>query len=408
MARAVKGGSALPHGYSRLDKILLNKYLALPVFLFVMAAVFWLTFGFLGKYLTVAMRLLIDVSGGGLRDLLVKWNAPAWLTALFSEGIVGGAGTVLTFLPQITLLFFFLAFLEVTGYLSRVAFMTDGIFRKVGLSGRSAFTLLMGFGCSTTAVLTARGLESEAQRKKTVLLTPFMSCSARLPVYSVVAAAFFMNQWLLIFGLYILGAAVALPLSLILEKIPALKSPEPAFIMEMPPYRLPSARRVGVLIWKNVKLFLSRVATVVFGLSVIIWLLSNFSFALRFVPDAPGARSITETLGVFLAWFFKPLGFGNWQAATALLSGFVAKETVVSTLESLAHGGGIASVLPGGVPSALSFCVFVLLYTPCISAVGAIRKELGAKWMWFSIALSTGVAYLVSFVVYWAAFFLLC
>jgi ferrous iron transport protein B len=278
--------------------------------------------------------------------------------------------------------------------------MTDGLFRRVGLSGRSAFTLLMGFGCTTTAVLTARGLESEAQRKKTVLLTPFMSCSARLPVYSVVAAAFFNGQWLLIFGLYVLGAAVALGLSLIFEKIPALKSPEPAFIMEMPPYRLPTAGRVGRIIWKNVRLFLSRVATVVFGLSVIVWILSNFSFAFRFIPDTPGARSMTECIGSVLAWLFKPLGFGNWRAATAILSGFVAKETVVSTLEGLAGAGGIASVFGGGVLSAVSFCVFVLLYAPCISATGAIRQELGRKWMWFSLGLQTIVAYLTSFVVY--------
>ncbi|GHV00850.1 ferrous iron transporter B [Clostridia bacterium] len=401
IARAVRSESVLPHGYSRLDKILLNKYLALPLFLGILAVVFYWTFGLIGKYMTAGMKLLIDLLGGGLDGLLNRWNAPAWLAALVSDGIVGGAGTVFTFLPQITLLFLFLAFLEDTGYLARVAFMTDGLFRKAGLSGRSAFTLLMGFGCTTTAVLTARGLESEAQRKKTVLLTPFMSCSARLPVYSVVAAAFFVDQWLLIFGLYALGAAVALALSLLLEKVPALKSPEPAFIMEMPPYRLPTAGRVGRIIWKNVRLFLSRVATVVFGLSVIVWILSNFSFAFRFVPENLNAKSMTEWVGMWLAWLFKPLGFGSWQAATALLSGFVAKETVVSTLESLSGSGGLAAVFGGNKLSALSFCAFVLLYAPCVSAAGAIKQELGRKWMWFSVGLSTGVAYSVSFVVYW-------
>jgi ferrous iron transport protein B len=401
MARAVTGNAARPHGYSRLDKILLNKALALPVFAAVLAAVFYLTFGLIGKTMTAGMKYLVDLLGGAAAGLLARWGAPAWLSALFSEGVVGGAGTVFTFLPQITLLFLFLAFLEDTGYLSRVAFMTDGLFRKAGLSGRSAFTLLMGFGCTTTAVLTARGLESEAQRKKTVLLTPFMSCSARLPVYSVVAAAFFLDQWLLIFGLYALGAAAALVLSLALEKIPALKSPEPAFIMEMPPYRLPTAGRVGRIIWKNVKLFLSRVATVVFGLSVIVWILSNFSFGFRFIPDTPGARSMTEWIGAALAWLFKPLGFGNWRAATAILAGFIAKETAVSTLQSLAGSGGLPSVFGGSALSALSFCVFVLLYAPCVSAAGAVKQELGRKWMWFSIILSTGVAYTASFVVYW-------
>jgi ferrous iron transport protein B len=409
-ARIKRGKACTPSKFPRssIDKVMLNKYLALPLFVLVMAAVFYLTFGLLGKYMTLGVKAAIDLIGDGASRALIRLNAPMWIKGLLTEGVIGGAGTVVTFLPQITLLFLFLAFLEDTGYLSRVAFMTDGIFRKVGLSGRSAFTLLMGFGCSTSAVMTARHSESEALRRKTVLLTPFMSCSARLPVYSVIAAAFFLNQWLLIFGLYALGVAAALLLSLIFERFPALRSGEPSFIMEMPPYRLPSAGRVGTIIWRNIKVFLTRVATVILGLSVIIWILSNFSFGFAFIPDTPGAHSMMELIAGGIAWIFLPLGFGNWRAATALLSGFIAKESVISTLQALVgEGGALTAVLDGGVMSALSFTVFVLLYVPCISASGAIGKELGTRWMWFSIALQTAVAYTASFVVYWTGTLLL-
>lgn len=389
------------HGYSRIDKILLNKYLAFPVFIIIMAAVFYLTFGFIGKFLSGAIGALVnDMAGGAVFGWLVQIGAPEWICCLVRDAVFGGVGSIVTFLPQITLLFLFLALLEDTGYLSRVAYMTDGLFGKLGLSGRSVFTMLMGFGCSTTAVITARNCETEAMRIKTVLITPFMSCSARLPVYAMVAAAFLFNQWLLIFLLYMLGIAVALIVSRVLDSMPKFKCPKPDFIMEMSPYRLPTAGRVGLIIWTNIRAFLTRVATVVFGLTVIIWVLSNFTFTFAYLPAHPGAISMMQAISSLIAWIFAPLGFGNWRAATALLSGFVAKETIIAALEGIAKAD-IASVLGNDPAAAVSFVVFVLLYVPCISAVSAIRKELGAKLMWVSVFMQLGIAYIVSFMVYW-------
>lgn len=385
------------HGYSRLDRVLLNKYLALPIFLLLMACIFVVTFGLVGNGLSMLLdlgidKLLYDPITGGLE----KIGTPQWIVDLLGEGIIHGVGGILTFLPQVVLLFFFLALLEDSGYISRVAFMTDGLFRKIGLSGRSAFTMLMGFGCSATAVLTARGLEDEMMRKKTVLLTPFMSCSARLPVYAVISSAFFAaGKPFIIFGMYILGAAVALLIAAIFEKIKPLKSGKLSFIMEMPPYRLPTFERVGQLIWHNTKVFLIRVGTVIFALNVIVWVLSNFSFH-GYTPVV-GGRSILESVCGFIAPVFKPLGFGNWEAVTALVSGLVAKEVVVSSLMSF---GGDLNAVFGSSLAALTFMVFTLLYIPCIATLSAVAKELGWKWMLFGAALQLGTAYLVSLIFY--------
>ncbi len=400
-AKCIGHRAGAVRGFSGIDRLLLNKWLALPIFILVMAAVFFLTFGFVGKFLSAALDALInDTAGGAAFKALSDIGAPVWIRYLIKDGVFGGAGSIITFLPQITLLFLFLALLEDTGYLSRVAYMTDGLFGKIGLSGRSVFTMLMGFGCSATAVMTARNCESESMRIKTVLITPFMSCSARLPVYATVAAAFFINQWLMIFLLYMLGIAVALLVSLVLDSIPRFKCPRPDFIMEMSPYRLPALSRVIMIIWKNIRAFLTRVATVVFGLTVIIWILSNFTFTFRYVPDAPGAVSMMQHIGGLIAWIFAPLGFGNWQAATALLSGFVAKETVIAALQSIAHSD-VSAVLNNDMAAAAAFVVFVLLYVPCVSAVSAIKKEVGARLMWVSVIMQLGIAYAVSFVVYW-------
>ena len=389
------------HGFSRLDRIVLNKYLALPIFLLVMALVFVITFGLVGKFFTWLLELGIDkLLQEPISRALVKADCPAWIVGLVCDGIIGGVGGILVFLPQIVLLFFFLALLEDSGYISRVAFMTDGLFRKIGLSGRSAFTMLMGFGCSATAVLTARGLEDPVMRKKTVLLTPFMSCSARLPVYSTIAAAFFAKgSPFIIFGMYLLGAAVALLLAAVFERcVKPLKSGKLSFIMEMPPYRFPTAERVFQIIWHNTKVFLIRVGTTVFALNVIVWLLSNFSFTAGYTVGK-SAKSILEIFSGWIAPVFKPLGFGNWKSVTALMSGLVAKEVVIASIES---AGGVAAVFTGAHPSlsALTFMVFTLLYVPCIATLAAIRKECGVKWMLLSLCLQIGVAYLVSLLFY--------
>lgn len=390
------------HGYSRIDRIVLNKYLALPLFLLIMAAVFVVTFGLVGGWLSDLLdlgiqKLLYEPVTSALNGI----GTPRWAVDLLGDGIILGVGGILTFLPQVVLLFFFLALLEDSGYISRVAFMTDGLFRKIGLSGRSAFTMLMGFGCSATAVLTARGLEDDMMRKKTVLLTPFMSCSARLPVYSVIAAAFFTGgtAWarpFIIFGMYILGAAVALAAAAVFEKcIKKMKSGKLSFIMEMPPYRRPTLERVLQLILHNSKVFLIRVGTTIFSLNVIVWLLSNFSVH-GYVPDV-GGYSFLQSVSMFVAPVFTPLGFGEWQAVTALVSGLVAKEVVISVIGSF---GGPAVIFTGETAAlnALTFMVFTLLYVPCIATLVAIGKEIGRKWAFFSLVFQLLVAYVVALV----------
>lgn len=385
------------HGYSRLDRVLLNKYAALPIFLLLMAAIFIITFGLVGNWLSQLLelgidKLLYEPITKGLHNI----DTPRWIVDLLGEGIIHGVGGILTFLPQVVLLFFFLALLEDSGYISRVAFMTDGLFRKIGLSGRSAFTMLMGFGCSATAVLTARGLEDDMMRRKTVLLTPFMSCSARLPVYATIASAFFApGKPFIIFGLYVLGAVVALGMAALFEKIKPLKSGKLSFIMEMPPYRLPTFERVWQLIWHNTKVFLVRVGTVIFALNVIVWILSNFSF--RGYTPVVGGHSILESICGFIAPVFTPLGFGNWEAVTALVSGLIAKEVVVSSL--LSFGGELSAVFATPL-AALTFMVFTLLYIPCVATLSAVAKELGWKWMLFSAGLQLATAYLISLLFY--------
>ncbi len=381
--------------YSRIDKLVLNKYLALPIFLLLMCGIFFITFGVVGSWLSDLLDLAI---GKFVYDPVVnglnKIQAPLWITNLIGEGIIMGVSGVLVFLPQVVLLFFFLALMEDSGYISRVAFMTDGLFRKLGLSGRSVFTMLMGFGCSATAVLTARGLEDDTMRKKTVILTPFMSCTARLPVYTVIAGAFFASgKFLIIFGLYLLGAVVSLLLAAIFEHSnKRLKSGKLSFIMEMPPYRIPTLERVLQIILHNAKVFLVKVGTIVFALNVVVWMLSNFSIH-GYVPG--GENSFLAMFGGIIAPIFKPLGFGSWRAVTSLLSGFVAKEVVVSSMESL---GGVGAIFAGKYASlnALTFLIYTLLYVPCVATLSAQLKEVGWKWTLFGLILQLGVAYLAA------------
>ena len=385
--------------YSVIDKIVLNKYLALPIFLAIMCGIFFFTFGFFGAWLTELLEVFIETC---VFNPIVSWlteiSSPEWVIALVGDGIINGVAGVLVFLPQVVILFFFLALLEDSGYISRVAFMTDGLFRKIGLSGRSVFTMLMGFGCSATAVLTARGLEDETMRKKTVILTPFMSCTARLPIYTVIASAFFSaGQVLVIFGLYLLGATVSLVISAIFEKTKKLKSGKLSFIMEMPPYRFPTLERVAQILWHNSKVFIVKVGTVVFALNVVVWFLSNFSLTHGYVGNE---NSILAWLSGLIAPVFAPMGYGNWRAVTSLMSGLVAKEVVVSSIESL---GGLTHIFTGEfvTASALSFLVFTLLYVPCIATLSAQAKEVGAKWMLFGLVLQLVVAYVMSLITYY-------
>ncbi len=383
---------------SLIDKIVLNKFLALPVFFAVVLAVFFITFGLIGPRASVLIERFISVCvSSPVQAWLKSLSAPDWVIGLICDGIIAGVGGIMVFLPQILLLFFFLAVMEDSGYVSRVAFMTDGLFEKIGLSGKSAFTLLMGFGCSATAVLTSRGLEDEKMRKKTAILTPFMSCSARLPVYSTIASAYFARgNFLVIFGLYVLGVIVALVLAVIMERCTKrLKSGKPSFIMEMPPYRFPTIERIAQILWVNLKTFLFKVGTTIFALSVIMWILSNFSLTGGYGSDSD---SIMMTVGKLLAFAFKPLGFGSWKAVTALMGGVVAKEVVISTVESL---GGVSALFSGeyAAVDALSFMIFTLLYVPCIATVAALVREVGAKWAAFGVILQLVTAYIVTLLI---------
>lgn len=405
------------YGESKLDKIILNRFLAFPIFLLVLCGVFYLTFFSLGALLSDGLNALLDISlGSWTRSACVAmFGEASWITHLFCDAIIGGVGTVLSFLPQVALLFLFLSILEDSGYLSRVAFASEDIFGKLGLSGKSIYTLLMGFGCSTTAVLTARNMEDKNSKIKTALLTPYMSCSAKFPIYVVIGGAFFgAANVFVIMGLYLLGLVVSIILSLILEKT-VLKSKEQSFILEFPPYRFGGAKRIFSVLWENVKTFLVRVGSLLVSMNVIIWLLSSFSFDFSFVPDS-GKMSMLEGLGKVLAPIFIPLGFGSWGAASALVAGVIAKEVIISSIamfNGVSSEGMIGSSLhdPSSMiyfpttASVISFLVFSLLYCPCISTTAVLGKEIGKKWTFVGVVLQFIIGYLVALFSYnmWGA-----
>ncbi len=406
-ASVVKGkGSEGPTLTEKIDKIVTGKYTALPLFLCAMLVMFVITFGPFGSWLQDGVSALIDLFSGWLEGALTAAGAPDVVISLVCDGIISGVGGVLSFLPQIALLFFFLSFLEDSGYMSRAAFIMDRLLRRFGLSGKAFIPMLMGFGCSVPAIMGARTMENEKDRRMTILLIPFMSCSAKLPVYGLLSAAFF-GPWagLVVFGLYVIGMVVGI-LSGILFKH-TLFSGEPApFVLELPPYRFPSMENIATHVWQKVKGFLVKAGTLILAMSVVLWLLQSFDFSLHMVDDA--ANSMLGTLGALIAPVFAPLGFGFWQAAVALLTGFIAKEMVVSSLSMFygfsltAAGTAVAAAMTGFTPlSAFSMLVFILLYVPCVAATSTMAKELGsAKWTVFSVCWQIGVAYVVSLLVH--------
>ena len=406
-ASVVKGkGSEGPTLTEKIDRIVTGKYTALPLFLCAMLVMFVITFGPFGSWLQDGVSALIDLFSGWLEGTLTAAGAPAVVISLACDGIISGVGGVLSFLPQIALLFFFLSFLEDSGYMSRAAFIMDRLLRRFGLSGKAFIPMLMGFGCSVPAIMGARTMENEKDRRMTILLIPFMSCSAKLPVYGLLSAAFF-GPWagLVVFGLYVIGMAVGI-LSGILFKH-TLFAGEPApFVLELPPYRFPSMENIATHVWQKVKGFLVKAGTLILAMSVVLWLLQSFDFSLHMVDDA--ANSMLGTLGALIAPVFAPLGFGFWQAAVALLTGFIAKEMVVSSLSMFygfsltAAGTAVAAAMTGFTPlSAFSMLVFILLYVPCVAATSTMAKELGsAKWTVFSVCWQIGVAYVVSLLVH--------
>ena len=379
------------------DRVLTGKYTALPVFFGVMLLIFWLTFEVIGQGLSDLLALGIDYVTAGVDGALTAYGINPVVHSLIIDGIFAGVGSVLSFLPIIVTLFFFLSILEDTGYMARVAFVMDKLLRKIGLSGRSIVPLLIGFGCSVPAIMATRTVSSDRDRKMTILLTPYMSCSAKIPIYGFFTAAFFTDhKALVMISLYVLGIVVGILAALVMKGTAFRGKPVP-FVMELPNYRMPSAKSVGLLLWEKAKDFLQRAFTVIFLATVVIWFLQSFDTRLNVVTDS--ADSLLSLIGQWLAVLFRPLGFGDWRCATALISGFIAKESVVSTLQVLLGNAAITSLFT--TRSAISFLVFTLLYTPCIAAVATIRRELGSRIKTVGVVLlQCVVAWLAAYIAY--------
>ena len=387
----------------KIDSVLTNKFAALPIFFGIMVLIFWLTFSVIGQPLSDLLALGIDALTGVVDKALTTYGINPVVHSLVIDGIFAGVGSVLSFLPLIIVLFFFLSVLEDTGYMARVAFVMDKLLRAIGLSGKSFVPMIIGFGCTVPAVMATRTLPGERDRKMTILLTPFMSCSAKIPIYSVFCAAFFpKHAALMMCALYFTGMLVGILVALVLNKTAYRGKPIP-FVMELPNYRFPSPRNVLMLMWDKAKDFLQRAFTVIFIGTVIIWFLGAFDAHLNFVTDS--SDSLLALIGRVIAPIFAPLGFGDWRASTALLAGFTAKESVISTLEILLgaglEGSGSALAVLFTPLSALSFLVFSLLYTPCVAAVAAIKRELesGLKTIGV-VAFQCSLAWLCAFLVY--------
>ena len=375
----------------KMDRILTGKYTAIPVFAAIMILIFYLTFGLIGKWLSDLLNLGIDAFTGWVDSLLTLAHVNEVVHSLVIDGIFTGVGSVLGFLPMIVTLFFFLSLLEDSGYMARVAFVMDKLLRKIGLSGRSFVPMIIGFGCSVPAIMATRTLPSERDRKLTVLLTPFMSCSAKMQIYAFFAAAFFPGKSALVMTiLYFTGVVVGIGFAWILDHTAFRGEPVP-FVMELPNYRFPSAKSVGRLIWDKAKDFLTRAFTIIFLATIIIWFLQSFDTHLNIVTDSKD--SILALVGSLLAPLFAPLGFGNWKISTALITGFMAKESVVSTLTILS---AVDILTPF---TAAVFLVFTLLYTPCVAAIASVKRELGGKWAVGVAITQCVIAWLVAFLV---------
>ena len=379
------------------DKILTGKYTAIPIFIGVMFLIFFLTFHVIGAFLSDLLALGIDKLTALTDAALTAYGLNPVVQSLIIDGIFEGVGSVLSFLPVIVTLFFFLSILEDTGYMARVAFVMDKLLRRIGLSGKSIVPMLIGFGCTVPAVMATRTLPSERDRTMTILLTPFMSCSAKIPIYGFFSAAFFpQHAALVMIALYVFGILMGILAALVLEKTAFRGRPVP-FVMELPNYRLPSVKSVALLLWEKAKDFLERAFTVIFLATIVIWFLQSFDTRLNVVESS--ADSLLAMIGQFLAPVFAPLGFADWRCATALISGFIAKESVVSTLEILLGTSALSALFT--TKSAVSFLVFTLLYTPCVAAIAAICREVGSPVRAGIIALSQCcVAYLAAFAVF--------
>lgn len=396
-ATVVKPRESKEHERSRrIDEILTGKYTAIPSFIGIMALVFWLTFNVIGAWLQELMEAGIDQLTRALDIFLYDIEINPVIHSLIIDGIFAGVGSVLSFIPLIVILFFFLSLLEDSGYMARVAFVMDKLLRKIGLSGRSIVPMLIGFGCTVPGVMASRTLPSERDRKMTIILTPFMSCTAKLPIYSFFTSVFFPGHGAVVMiSLYLLGILTGI-LCALLSKNTLFKGEAVPFVMELPNYRLPGAKNVARLLWDKAKDFIQRAFTVIFIASIIIWLLKTFDFSFNIVSDSKD--SMLAVIAGFIAPVFTPLGFGNWRISTALIAGFMAKESVVSTL--LVLFGGTESLLATLTPlTAASLLVFCLLYTPCVAAIASIKRELGGKWALGIVVWQCAIAWAAAFVV---------
>ena len=395
----VKPTESKAHARSvKADKILTGKYTALPAFAAIMGLIFWLTFGVIGAGLSDWLSVGIDIVTDFADRALTAYGLNPVVHSLIIDGIFAGVGSVLSFLPIIVVLFFFLSILEDSGYMARIAFVMDKLLRKIGLSGRSFVPMIIGFGCSVPAIMATRTLSSERDRKMTILLTPFMSCSAKLPIYALFTYAFFPKyRALVMVGLYFTGIIVGVLFSLLLKNTAFQGEPVP-FVMELPNYRLPSLKSVGMLIWDKAKDFITKAFTIIFMASIVIWFLQTFDVRLNVVVDSKD--SLLALIGGFAAPVFVPLGFGDWRISTALITGFTAKESVVSTLTVL-FGGDMSALNTLFTPfSALVFLVFTLLYTPCVAAIASVKREMGtARSAFLVVIMQCVIAWIVAFAV---------
>jgi ferrous iron transport protein B len=398
-----KGVSRSQRLTDRIDKIVTDKWLAYPIFAFVIWLMYYVSIQTVGALSIEGMEWIFsDLIGANLQTALQNIGAADWLVALIIDGIVGGVGAVLSFIPQILILFLFISLLEGCGYMSRVAFIMDRIFKRIGLSGKSFIPMIIGCGCSVPALMSTKTIESEAERKTTIMLTPFIPCSAKLPVFALLAGALFPDNSFVAPSMYFLGIFMVIICGLIINKIRNRRASADTFVMEMPQYRLPAAKNVASEVWGKAKSFLIRAGTIIFTASIVIWFLQSFSFGFVMV-DAED--SILAALGGVIAPLFAPLGFGNWQSSVAAVTGLIAKETVVSTFEVL-----LANTAGGDMNLALSqmfsphaayaFMAFMLLSAPCVAAIGATRREMGSgKWTWITIGFQTGTAYLAALII---------
>lgn len=381
----------------KIDKLLTGKYTGIPMFIAIMGLVFYLTFNVIGAALSNVLDILITFVTNGVDNLLTAMNVNSVLHALIIDGIFNGVGSVLSFLPIIVTLFFFLSILEDSGYMARVAFIMDKLLRKLGLSGRSIVPMLIGFGCSVPGVMASRTLSSERDRRMTVLLTPFMSCSAKVPIYAFFSAAFFPHYAALVMiGMYFIGIIVGIIMAFIFKKTLFKGEPVP-FVMELPNYRMPGAKNVVHLLWEKAKDFLQKAFSIIFIVTILIWFMQNFDIRLNVVADS--RQSILAVLAGMITPLFKPLGFGDWRLVTAILTGVMAKESVVSTI-SILFGSTIEMVSVISAAGAMSFLVFCLLYTPCVAAIASVKKELGGKWAAYVVVIQCVVAWIAALITY--------